>query len=72
MEIKRQKAKVSQNGGDVRMANGRWPMVKSIFDLRLLISGVCATLFCALRIRLSAAAEEGLPDRISVGCLPFR
>ena len=62
MEIKRQKAKVSQNGGDVRMANGRWPMVKSIFDLRRLISGVCALFFV---LCCSALPASALPKKIA-------
>ena len=39
------------------MANGRWPMVKLIFDLRLLISGVCALFFVLCCSALPASAQ---------------
>jgi hypothetical protein len=44
----------------MQMANSRWHMVKPIFDLRFLISGLCALLFA-----LSVAAQAQQPKKVA-------
>ena len=48
----------------MRMANGRWPMFNSIFDLRLLISGICALFFALCSSALPASAQPKKIARI--------